>query len=75
MIHRPGIKWVDDCTYTANYLSGTKKKPELEIKFLSQHSTFMTCQHVTPVYYVVRGSLDSLNSPLFISDTMWVKPK
>jgi hypothetical protein len=69
------IKWVDHCTYTANYLSGGGIKFEKEKNFLLNHTTFIQIQKTTSDYYIVKGALDSLNSKLNVVDTVWLRVK
>lgn len=69
------VAWIDDCTYTANYLSGGGMKSEEEKSFLRSHTTIMQIQKTTADYYIVKGALDSLNSRMNVEDTVWMRAK
>jgi hypothetical protein len=69
------LKWLDDCTFSATYLSGGVKRSDEEKEFLTQHQTVVQILKITPNYYVVEGSLDSVNSEMSIVDTIWIKGK
>jgi len=69
------VNWIDECTYTANYLSGGGMKSEEEQNFLRSHTTILQIMNSTPAFYIIKGSLDSLNSKMSIIDTVWIKPK
>ncbi len=68
------VGWIDECTYTANYLSGGMKSEE-EQNFLRSHITIIQIQKATRDFYIIKGSLDSLNSKMSMVDTVWRKPK
>lgn len=69
------LKWINDCTYTANYLSGGGMKSEDEQKFLRSHTTIIEIQKATPEFYIIKGALDSLNSKMTVVDTVWMRAK
>ena len=69
------VDWIDDCTYTANYLFGGGMKSEDEQTFLRSHTTIIQIQKTTPDYYIIKGALDSLNSKMNVVDTVWMRAK
>ncbi|MCU7550898.1 hypothetical protein OCK74_17390 [Chitinophagaceae bacterium LB-8] len=69
------VKWLSDCTFSATYLSGGPEKTEEEKDFLTRHQTVVQILKITPTYYIVEGSLDSINSDMSIVDTIWIKGK
>ncbi len=69
------VDWVDDCIFSLKYSSGGRNRSEEEKKFLLNHITVIQIQKITADYYVVKGSLDSLNSRFNLIDTVWMQPK
>ena len=69
------IKWLSDCTFSASYISGGPQQSEEEKDFLTHHQTVVQILEITPEYYIVEGSLDSVNSEMSIVDTIWIKGK
>lgn len=69
------VKWLSDCTFAARFISGGTQQSEEEKEFLSQHQTVVQILKITPEYYIVEGSLDSVNSEMSIRDTIWIKGK
>ncbi len=69
------VAWINDCTYTASYLSGGGMKSNEEISFLRSHITIIQVQKVTTDYYIIKGALDSLNSRMYLVDTVWMKAR
>jgi hypothetical protein len=69
------VNWLDDCTFLAHYISGGLAKSDEEKDFLHNHKTVVQILKITPEYYIVEGSLDSLNSEMSIIDTIWIQGK
>jgi hypothetical protein len=69
------VSWLNDCTFSAHYISGGQAKSDEEKDFLYNHKTVVQILKITPEYYIVEGSLDSLNSEMSIRDTIWIQGK
>lgn len=69
------IKWLSDCTFSAKYLAGGPEKTDEEKDFLARHQTVVQILKISPTYYIVEGSLDSVDSDMSIVDTIWIKGK
>ena len=69
------VSWLNDCTFSAHYISGGPAKSDEEKDFLHNHKTVVQILKITPEYYIVQGSLDSLHSAMSIRDTIWIQGK
>lgn len=69
------VAWIDECTYAANWLSGGRMKTEEEKTFLRSHTTITQIQKTTTEYYIMTSALDSLNSGLYVVDTVWMRAR
>lgn len=69
------VSWLNDCTSTADYISGGMFKTEQEKNFLVSHKLIVEILDVASDHYLIRGNLDSLNSPHQLTDTIWMKAK
>lgn len=69
------INWVDDCTYTLKYISGTGVADDATMKILKKHKLAYEVTKLSDNYYVYKGYLDNTSGTLFESDTMWVSEK
>ena len=65
------IKWLDDCTYTLDYISGGGSKPSN----LTHHTVCGFIVKTADDYCVTRISLDSVTSKVIRMDTIWTKPQ
>ncbi len=69
------IEWVDDCTYTLKYVSGSAKQEAGVAKLLKDHKFAFEVTKVTDKYYVYKGYLDNVKKGvLMLSDTIWFEP-
>lgn len=69
------VFWVDDCTLTNQFISSTKPIDAGFLDFVSNHKAYQQIEEIRNDYYLIKMSLDSINSSDYMRDTVWFKPK
>lgn len=70
------IKWLNDCSYTLKYVSGSSKNVNEEtIKFLKKHKLAYEIVNITAEYYTFKGYVDKASNLPLLTDTMWLSEK
>jgi hypothetical protein len=68
------LTWLDDCTCTAEYISGGNKSIEEKL-FLAKHKSIAQFLKVTPNYYITKMAFDSVKAKFSSIDTTWMRPR
>ncbi len=69
------IKWLNDCTYSLQYISGTEKMTDETAKFFKKHKLVYEIPAVTNDYYVYKGYVDKASNLPILTDTAWFNEK
>lgn len=69
------INWINDCTYSLQYLSGTEKMTDEIAKFYKKHKLVYEIPSVTNEYYVYKGYIDKTSNIPISTDTIWFNEK
>ena len=69
------IKWLNDCTYSLKYLSGSAKLSDEDLTMLKKHKLVFQIESVKEDYYVFTGHFDKTSNQSFQKDTMWLAEK
>ncbi len=65
------MDWMDDCTYSLDYVSGGPKY----LKNETRKTVFIQLLKIEKEYYTMKACVGSLNAPNCFTDTLWSKPK
>lgn len=69
------INWLNDCTYSLQYLSGTEKMTGEMLKFFKKHKLVYEIPSLTNDYYVYKGHIDKTSNLPISIDTVWFNEK
>lgn len=69
------LKWIDECTYSLRYSSGTHPLTGQELKSARKTLLVYEINARTEKYYTFTGYIDSKEGPVLSSDTMWLNER
>lgn len=69
------INWLNDCSYTLKFISGSGKKIAEMTDFLKKHTLEYQVANVTADYYIFKGYVDKISGTPIQTDTVWRKEK
>lgn len=68
------IKWISDCKYSVQYVSGIQMESKEMEQFYRSATFIATVIKVKPDYYVFSADVTTSKQRLEIRDTVWRKP-
>ncbi len=69
------IKWMNDCTYSLEFISTSEKISADQRELQSKHNFIFSITEVGKDYYTFKGSIDRSTNPVVLEDTMWFSEK
>ncbi|MBC7933894.1 MAG: hypothetical protein H7Y86_00850 [Rhizobacter sp.] len=70
-----GIKWISNCDFTAQYISGGRMESKEQEDFFKKMVAQFSINKVTPLYYIFTGTVKTFKSNTTYTDTTWIKEK
>lgn len=69
------IKWLSNCDFTAQYISGGRIESKAQEEFYKRSLAQFSIQKVVTKYYIFTGSLKTPKGDKTYTDTTWVQEK
>jgi hypothetical protein len=69
------VDWIDECSFSMQYVSGGSKVPEKIINFNANHIFYYSVEKITEEYFIGKIIQDRPKGRMLGKDTSWFAPK